>query len=259
MPDTVRAGSSEHPVGMPLSELAYRTLRDRILRCEIEPGEKLKIDMLQREHGFSSSPLREALNRLVTEGLVQADERRGFRAATVSGDDLMDVTRLRLLLDVEALMESMRVGDDAWEARIVSAQHWLARIEERAAEAGANTPLTLNAEWSVRHKDFHMALLSASASPKLLLMCSNLFDQAERYRRLSMRHRKEPRHKAAEHRRIMDAVLRRDHAAARSLLCDHISRTADNVLAALERLAREGTARSIDCRMPARRAAAERL
>lgn len=253
MPNFARTTELETPPGLPLSELAYRTLRGRILRCEIEPGEKLKIDTLQREHGLSSSPLREALNRLVTEGLVQSDERRGFRAAPVSGDDLKDVTRLRLLLDAEALTESMRVGDDGWEARIVSAQHGLARIEERAAEAGANTPLTLNAEWSVRHKDFHMGLLSASSSPKLLLMCANLFDQAERYRRLSMRFRKEPRHKAAEHRRIMDAVIRRDHAAALALLRDHTERTADNVLAAFERMERGGQVQSLDdYRKPAR-------
>ena len=96
----------------------------------MEPGEKLKIDTLQRDHGLSSSPLREALNRLVTEGLVHTDERRGFWAAPVSVADLRDVTRLRLMLDCEALEESMRHGDHAWEARIVSALHWLVYFQK---------------------------------------------------------------------------------------------------------------------------------
>ena len=245
------------PSDVPLSEVAYQALRGKILRCEFEPGEKLKIDTLQRDHGLSSSPLREALNRLVTEGLVRADERRGFWAAPVSVADLRDVTRLRLMLDCEALEESIKRGDDAWEARIVSAQHWLVKIEGRAEQARANTPLTLNADWSVRHKDFHMALLSASSSPKLLGLCSGLFDQAERYRRLSMRYRKEPRHKSAEHRRIMDAVIGRDKAAALALLREHTSRTAENVEAAMDKADKAGKVQSLaEYKKSARRASA---
>ncbi len=232
---SVASAASASP-DLPLSELAYQTLRGKILRCEFEPGVKLKMDSLQRELGYSSSPLREALNRLVPEGLVRADDRRGFWAASVSVADLRDVTRLRLMLDIEALEESMQVGDHEWEARIVSSLHWLVKIEAQAqAEATVNGggPLTLNADWSLRHKEFHMVLLSACTSPKLLTMVSGLFDQAERYRRLSMRYRKEPRHKAAEHRRIMEAVIGRKSAEAVALLREHTSRTAENVEAAM--------------------------
>lgn len=239
---SVASAASASP-DLPLSELAYQTLRGKILRCEFEPGVKLKMDALQRELGYSSSPLREALNRLVTEGLVRADDRRGFWAASVSVADLRDVTRLRLMLDIEALEESMQVGDHEWEARIVSSLHWLVKIEEKAqtaAQAEATVhgggPLTLNADWSLRHKEFHMALLSACSSPKLLTMVSGLFDQAERYRRLSMRYRKEPRHKAAEHRRIMEAVIGRKSAEAVALLREHTSRTAENVEAAMSKV-----------------------
>ena len=230
------AASGPESHAIPLSELAYQAVRGRILRCELEPGEKLKIDTLQRDHGYSSSPLREALNRLVTEGLVQADERRGFWVAPVSVADLRDVTRLRLMLDVEALEESIRAGDHAWEAQIVSSQHWLVQIEAQAQLAAPGATLTLNADWSLRHKEFHMALLSACSSPKLLTMVSGLFDQAERYRRLSMRFRKEPRNKAAEHRRIMDAVIKRKAPEAVALLRDHTIRTAENVEAAMNNM-----------------------
>ena len=229
MPATTATPVASPAIAAPLAEIAYQALRGKVLRCEFEPGEKLKIEALQRDHGLSSSPLREALNRLVTEGLVVNDERRGFFASPVSVADLRDVTRLRLMLDSEALSESMRAGGDDWEARIVSAQHGLAKIEARSD----GSPLTLNAEWSIRHRQFHLALLAATSSPKLAALCASLFDQAERYRRLSMRYRKEPRHKAAEHRRIMDAVLARDQTAALELARDHIRRTADNVEAAM--------------------------
>lgn len=226
------APTDEEPE-LPLAEQAFRLLRGRILRCEIEPGAKLKIEALQREHGFSSSPLREALNRLAQEGLVKADDRRGFRAAPVTIADLRDVTRMRLLLDCEALKDSIATGDDAWEARAVAAFHRLAKVEARITGPG---PLSLNAEWSVLHKQFHFALMGACTSAKLLEMSSSLFDQAERYRRLSMRWRKEPRNKSAEHKRILDAALARDVRTATALLTDHVSRTAANVEAALSKV-----------------------
>lgn len=218
---------------LPLAEQAFRLLRGRILRCEIEPGAKLKIELLQREHGYSSSPLREALNRLAQEGLVKTDERRGFWAAPVTISDLRDVTRMRLLLDAEALRDSIAKGDDAWEARAIAAFHQLAKVESRLTGQG---PLALNADWSALHKQFHFALMGACTSPKLLEMSSSLFDQAERYRRLSMRWRKEPRNKSAEHKRILDAAISRDAKSATALLTDHVSRTAANVEAALSKV-----------------------
>jgi GntR family carbon starvation induced transcriptional regulator len=218
---------------MPLSERAFQLLRGKILRCEYEPGCKLKMDMLQRDLGLSSSPLREALSRLVVEGIVVSDERRGFSAAPVSLEDLRELTRLRLMFDGEALAESIECGGDQWEANIVAAFHWLSRIEGRHREG----PLTLDADWTLRHKDFHMALLAGCSSGKLLRLSSGLFDQSERYRRLSIRHRIEPRHKVAEHAQLMDVVLARKKDEAIRLLRDHIERTAENVAAVLEKLA----------------------
>lgn len=217
---------------VPMSERAFQALRGKILRCEYEPGEKLKMEALQRDLGFSSSPLREALNRLAVEGLVVNDERRGFSSAPISLDDLREVTRLRLMLDSEALAESIDRGDDQWEANIVTAYHWLSRIEARNGDG----PLTLNADWTVRHKDFHLALLGACSSRKLLKLSSALFDQSERYRRLSIKHRTEPRNKTAEHGQIMDVVLARKKGEALALLHEHISHTADNVAAVIGKL-----------------------
>ncbi len=184
-------------------------------------------------YGFSSSPLREALSRLTQEGLVVADQRRGFRAAPLSVDDFADITRLRLLLDLEALQESMELGDDEWEARAVAAFYRLQKIEERFPPSG---PLALNAEWSVQHKEFHMSLISATRSVRLMELCSTLFDQAERYRRFSASHRATPRFKSAEHEAILDATIRRDTEAATLLLSRHITRTKDGVVEALCRM-----------------------
>ena len=214
----------------PLVDQAFQRLRRDVLIGTFAADAKLKVEELQATYGFSSSPLREALSRLSQEGLVRADERRGFRVAALSPDDLSDITRMRVVLDVLALRESIEHGDDAWEAAIVAAFYRLEKVESRLPDG----PVILDEEWSGLHRDFHAALLAACPSPRQLAWSASLFDQAERYRRFSARHRKAARRKSNEHKKLMDATLRRDADTACALLTDHILGTLRNVQAAFD-------------------------
>lgn len=202
-----------------------------MLLGSLAAGSKLKIEELQDVYGFSSSPLREALSRLTQEGLVRADERRGFRVAAITGDDMADITRMRLMLDVQALSDAIDCGTDAWEAAIVAAFYRLEKVESRM-----EGPTVLDEEWSGLHRDFHMALIAACSSARQRSWSASLFDQAERYRRYSATHRSSLRKKTNEHRKLMDATLRRDTELAGKLLRDHIAGTQRNVEAVLKAL-----------------------
>lgn len=220
-----------------VSEQAFLVLRQDVLSGRHPPEAKLKLDSLQSLYGFSSSPLREALNRLVQEGLVKADERKGFRVTPISPDDLADITKMRLMLDIAALTESIQSGDDAWEAHIVAAFHRLEKIESRLPQG----PVVLDAEWSQRHRDFHLSLMAACPSERQRSWSMSLFDQAERYRHFAARHRTVSKKKDEEHRSLMNAVLRRDVPTATLLLAEHISSTQANVLAAFKKQAASRT------------------
>lgn len=213
-----------------LVEKAYSVLRKSIVRGELLPGDKLKVDVLQKQYAVSSSPLREALNRLTAEGLVTTEGNRGFRVAPVSHDDLEDIVKLRIALERQAVEASIAEGGDDWEAGVVAAFYRLEREEKRIFEEQA----PLNEEWSQRHRDFHMAILSGGRSKRLINMCASLFDQAERYRRLSAIYRKSPKNKSNEHKRLMEAVLSRDPARAAAHLRDHVEKTALNVANAMK-------------------------
>ncbi len=228
--------SSAAGAGPSLAEQAFLRLRRDVLTGAHAPGAKLKVEELQGSYGYSSSPLREALNRLSQEGLVKADDRRGFRVAAISRSDLADVTHMRLLLDVQALRAAMEHGDDAWEAAIVAAAHRLEKAEIQLGEGST----VLDDHWSQLHRDFHMCLLAACPSERQRTLCASLFDQAERYRRFSARHRVTARSKHREHRRLLDAVLKGDVETASVLLAEHIRGTQRNVEAALQRM--EGAA-----------------
>jgi DNA-binding GntR family transcriptional regulator len=218
--------------GQTLSEQAHQRLRGNVIGGAHAPGVKLKVEELQTAYGYSSSPLREALNRLSQEGLVQTDDRRGFRVAQISSEDLADLTHMRLVVEVPALRRAIALGDDAWEATVVAAAHRLERAEAQLGEG----PLVLDEAWSRVHRDFHMSLLAGCSSKRQFALCASLFDQAERYRRFSARYRVGSRSKNREHKRLLTAVLRRDAETACALLAEHTLATQRSVDAALTRM-----------------------
>lgn len=217
----------------PLTDRAYHMLRAAIVRCEFAPGVRLKVESLSSQYGFSSSPLREALNRLAHEGLVLALDHRGFRVAPIALDALNELTHMRLLLETDALASAIEHGGDEWESRVVAAFHRLSLVERRLNPEG---PLALKDDWSDRHKNFHLALFSGSNSTMLLRTAEMFFVQAERYRRFSALHRRTSRFKAAEHQTLMNAALARKKADAIGLLRTHIEKTTENIAAALARM-----------------------
>ncbi len=222
-----------------LVDQGYLNLRERIVRGEYPAEMRLRLDALQQTLGLSSSPLREALNRLVSEGLVEIEDGRGFRVAQISLQRLKELTYLRILLEGDALRRSVELGDDEWEGRVVSAFHKLSRLEERMSDSEEDS--TIADEWSIRHRQFHVALLSGCGFPRQLELCGMLFDQAERYRRLA-RHSRQPRKKNAEHKALEEAALSRNPAKAVELLTAHIQKTADRLSALLQKAAKETTA-----------------
>jgi GntR family transcriptional regulator, carbon starvation induced regulator len=206
-------------------------LRSGIVACELKPGEPLKFDALRQAYGASFSTLREALTSLVADGLVVVEEQRGFHVAPVSLEDLLDLTHVRLLIEVEALRLSIENGKDDWEIWIITALHRLSRIEERAA----GNPV-IDPEWKGAHREFHLALISACQSPTLIALHKELFDRAERYRSLSAAVRPVPRNKEGEHRALMQAAIGRDTALAVTLIEKHIRSTTNNVAKYAKRL-----------------------
>lgn len=214
---------------LPPGERAYRVLRQAIVRCEYEPGARLRVEELGQRYALSSSPLREALQRLAEQGLVRALENRGFRVSPLTVEGVCDLSRVRQLVEGDALRDAVRHGDDAWEAGCVAAAHALA-VREKRLGAG---PAALDDDWSARHRAFHLALYAGCSSALLRGLVEVLFDNAERYRRWTARHRRTPRRKHDEHQRLLTAALARDADQAVVLLQQHITATERLVVAGL--------------------------
>ena len=207
------------------SSAIYSDLRDAVLDGSLKPGEKLNVRELSARFDTGLSPIREALNRLATEGLAQHSDNRGFVVAPVSLPELVDLTQARCWMNEIGIRKSIEFGDATWEETILVTCHRLSRTP-RTPDDGTLDPTP---EWNVAHKAFHQALISACGSNWLIETCSQLFDSAERYRslaRLAGASRVDPQ---GEHQDILTAALDRDADKAASLLTEHFKLTADLV------------------------------
>lgn len=205
-----------------LAEAVYARLRQDILVGKLKPGSKLRFADLARNYEAGVSTLREPLSRLTADRLVTAEGQRGFRVSPISLNELWDITRLRSEIESAALAEAMDVGDDAWEAEILSCLHRLLKLEKRHS----TTPLLLTEEGAYLHKLFHMSLLAACPSIWRLRVVDVLYDHSERYRRLQTAYLSAVLNSADEHRNIANAVVGRKKSKATALLKTHFERTA---------------------------------
>lgn len=210
-----------------LSSTLLARVRASIMRGELMPGTKLNLDRMRASYGVSLSPLREALCRLESEGLVTIVDQRGYRVAPVSNENLAEVIRLRVELECLAAKEAMQHGDAAWESEILAALHRLARCKR------GSRSIEEQEAWELAHRAFHAELISACRMPLLQQFCATLHDQSDRYRRIFLKDHAPDRNVPAEHAAIAEAIIARRVRDATRLLRDHIERTGRNVQAAL--------------------------
>lgn len=218
----VRAASATKQT---LASSIHDALRKEIIAGEIPADSKLNIRQLAARFDVGMAPIREALSRLSTEGLVTQSDHRGFAVIPISVEELWDLHKARVQLNDIALRQSIESGDVTWEERIVVAGHRLLRTrrpDDDLFAPGAD-------EWTRFHKAFHHELLSACNSARILQYCDQLFDELERYRHVG-RHASAPRPDVTEeHRAIMDATIGRDADLAVRLLTAHYLKTVERV------------------------------
>jgi DNA-binding GntR family transcriptional regulator len=191
--------------------LAYERIRALILSGDAGPGTRLGQVELAERFGVSRTPVREALRRLVGEGLVEFEDQRGFRVAAVEVDEVVRRLEVRLLLEP---------GAARLAARRASAED-LALIEA-AIEREARARSAVTAHDASR--DFHVLVCAATGNRQLMATLASLW-LPEVGRRLLARRRAIPfwqEGDVAEHREILAALRARDGERAAELMERHV-------------------------------------
>lgn len=210
------------------TSVAYEVIRTDILRGRHTPDKKLKIQELAEELDVSPGAVREALSRLVPEGLVVSRDQRGFLVAPLSPADLVDLTDLRCEIEALALRRSVERGDVNWEASILAAEY---KLRSKPVVADGSDPTQ---KWKQNHADFHLALVSACGNRRLLSLHAQLYEQSERYRGLLF-HLETDRDVDEEHHDIVKYALARDAKSLVLAAVDHLRRTTELIIAGFGR------------------------
>jgi DNA-binding GntR family transcriptional regulator len=208
----------------PLHEEAVDRLRDQIVQGRLAPGERLNERLLCAELGISRTPLREAIKLLATEGLVELLPNRGAVVAAVDPERIAEA--LVVMGALEALAGELACG--------------------QASDAAIGAIRTLHDEMLAMHAKgdlagyfrynqlIHMSIVEASRNPVLANTYRQLNANVKRARFMANLSRERWDAAVAEHEQIIRALERRDAAALRGLLADHLSRKLAHVTKSLK-------------------------
>jgi DNA-binding GntR family transcriptional regulator len=194
------------------AEKAYRALRRLILANELPAGAQLLEQEAALRLGMSRTPVREAMVRLQQEGMVEIRPRHGMRVLPVSVQDMRDIYEILTELEAMAARHAAERGvDEAALARLDAAVDAM----DKALAAD-----DLEA-WALADSEFHTLLVAAAGNRRLQAAVSNVVDQSQRVRRLTLRLRAKPVASNQDHRAVVAAIRARDHAAAHRIHYRH--------------------------------------
>jgi DNA-binding GntR family transcriptional regulator len=198
-------------------------LRHDILHGILAPGAKLNLDKLRESMDVGLSPLREAVTRLVVEGLIEAEAQRGYTVASISVSNLDEVCALRLELEPYALRKSIENGGLDWETAVMGALYRLNKTDRTPGDAASL------ARWEAANNAFHLTLIERCDMPLLIKMYKSLVSMNDRYRHIYLKAVAVQRDVIEEHTAIADAAVERRADDAVAILTRHIERSTGNL------------------------------
>ncbi|PXY18296.1 hypothetical protein BA062_35720 [Prauserella flavalba] len=201
---------------------SLEVLRDMILDGTLAPGERLNEVHLSQALGISRGPLREAIQRLASEGLVEAVTHRGVYVRSFSPRELSDLYELRIALETHAVRLAAR---HAPEERIEELSRLLDHTE---SSMGVDTTGAYPAD-----QDFHARLAGLAAKPPLVVALTDVGRKIQLARARSAHQPRRARTALDEHRAIVTALTSRDGDHAAALIEAHLVSSLNNALAVL--------------------------
>lgn len=211
-----------------LADYCYKHIKEAIIRGELAPGEKLQVAKLKKRLNSGPTPIREALSRLTSSGLIIAESNRGFYVKNISEEEIRDIYATFLKIELMAINLAMELGDTAWEANIVASLHRLSAVEN------APPPVDL-VLWLEKNYEFHLSLIAGCRSPSLLKVREDLYQLFDRYCHLSLLlNQNLSALNNKDHRDMAKAVIDRDKEKACQLMTSHLENSLTQVLSSLK-------------------------
>ena len=195
----------------PLRDEVHRQILERLASGSISPGTRIKDSALAAELGVSRTPVREALLRLVREGVLAADMGRGFSVRPLDAVEMQQTGVI--LANLEGL--ALALSTDIPSERLAE----LSEIDRQLAGVRGNPDrcIDLDEQW-------HRILLQGCANERLLSMIRSLWQVPRRYMRAYLRHEGHLSLSTQHHARIIEALRRNDRETAAARFTHHWQR-----------------------------------
>lgn len=205
----------------PLREIVFESIREAIINGTLKQGERLMETQLAEELGVSRTPVREAIRKLELEGLVVMVPRKGAYVAGISAKDAADILEIRAALEgLAAKLAAERITDE----EINELLHDIEKMGEAIEQGDVETAIDFDSK-------FHSALIGASRNSRLVAMVSNLQEQVQRFRvMLTVTRQDLARDSLSEHKKIVDALSRKDRFLAQSLAKEHVEKVETSII-----------------------------
>ena len=208
-------------IQLSVTENIFKKIKYDIVFGNLEPDQKLKLNLLQTEYNVSISILREVLNRLCGDGFIIYKVQKGFFVSPISKKDLYEIADLRITLETHALEISIKNKDYEWEAELLGAYHKLNHAENELEEKNLNA----KSLWTNYDAEFHQMLIKKCNSLNLIRIHEVIFDKYLRYQLLILKYRGKDSIK--EHKDLLDYSLISNIQKAQNTLRDHIKKGVD--------------------------------
>lgn len=207
-----------------MQEIVYEKIRDAILGGQYSPGQRLVAEELARELGVSRMPVREALHRLESAGLVDSTPHRGTVVSELSQEEIIEIYHIRAVLEGLAARLATPQLAPRDHAQLETILNEMARAEQ---SRDIQCFLNLN-------REFHLVIWRAAHAPRLLALLENLYATSQRYRSISLYLPGRLHQVADEHRQIAAELARGDANAAERTANEHHENTAKRLLKSIE-------------------------
>ena len=199
-----------------VSSNTYEIIKRDIIFGVLPPLKKLKLQELKINYNTSISILREILSRLCGDGFVVSEEQKGFRVSPVSKSDLLEIAKLRILIESHALKLSIENSNPEWEGSLLSAHHKLSLYESEMIQNKHDDRMN----WKKYDSEFHQTLVKNCGSQNLVELHKLIFDKYLRYQLLVLIFR--GKGSIDEHKKLLDFSLNKNFVNAQIILKEHI-------------------------------------
>jgi len=209
--------------GRSIAQKAYQRLRLAIVECRLVPGQRLTEASIAQRLQVGETPAREALRRLVLEGLVRVAPRHGYAVAPITLRDVHELFELRLL--IEPAMAGMAALNSP-----ASAIHHLREVGRVGYADGSQDSVR---KFLRANTDFHAHIAELSGNRRVAQLLSQLLSESERLINFGMLSHPQSESTVDEHEKLLEALVNRDTVSARAIMERHIATTRQMVVESL--------------------------